>query len=112
MTTINSKQVDAATSATVTGLGTGTGINVQSMKNFTLVIQQSGTGTGVGKIQGTMDGTNYYDILWGTATSGDSGTVTISEHVSNQAHSNIRFKTMLPGQPHALATITAWIKAN
>lgn len=93
----------------ITANGTSTGENVQGSRNFTLVMQTIGTGTAKGRIQGTMDGSRWYDIVWGTAMSNTSAATVAASTASNQAHGHIRLNVQSYDSPDPWPTFHAWV---
>ena len=107
------KKVVVGTTNQITANGTGESFNVQGAKNFTIVAMVNGTGTAQAKIQGSVDGTNWYDIVTGTAQSTTNVTTVTSNTASNKAHSQARLKavgTLMWGD--AAATMNMWAIIN
>lgn len=97
------------TALQVTANGTSTGQNSQGSRNFTLVTQTIGTGTARGKIEATMDGSTWYDVIWGTAMSNTSASTVAASTVSNQAHGHVRVRMESYDSPDTNATFSAWL---
>lgn len=76
-------------------VGTGTGLSLPSATNYSVILNIVGTGTGTVKLQGSSDGTNWYDIV--SFTQQSTSSVTVGTFISHQAHNQVRSTLSVAG---------------
>lgn len=90
-----------------TATSTSNAVAASGFEHFTLVVNSAAVTSGATiKLQGSVDGTNWYDITNGSISVTATGTKAVS--ISNQAHNLIRANL----SAYTDGTHNAWIVAR